>query len=104
LSILFLISEILTLIASSMPVASGPGNVNIDWLQNDTGFISNATEWQASCGSVSLCTVSNGVLIDRGNNNTWTLRSSVVPVPPALWLFGSGLLGLIGVARRKSAA
>ncbi len=26
-----------------------------------------------------------------------------VPSPAALWLFGSGLLGLIGVARRKSA-
>jgi hypothetical protein len=28
---------------------------------------------------------------------------STVPVPPALWLFGSGLLGLIGVARRRAA-
>jgi hypothetical protein len=27
-----------------------------------------------------------------------------VPVPPAVWLFGSGLLGLIGIARRKKAA
>lgn len=26
---------------------------------------------------------------------------SVVPIPSAVWLFGSGLLGLIGVARRK---
>ena len=26
---------------------------------------------------------------------------SAVPVPAALWLFGSGLIGLIGVARRK---
>jgi hypothetical protein len=26
---------------------------------------------------------------------------SAVPVPAAVWLFGSGLLGLIGVARRK---
>jgi hypothetical protein len=26
-----------------------------------------------------------------------------VPVPAAVWLFGSGLLGLVGVARRKSA-
>ena len=26
-----------------------------------------------------------------------------VPVPAAVWLFGSGLLGLIGVARRKQA-
>ena len=26
---------------------------------------------------------------------------AVVPVPAAVWLFGSGLLGLVGVARRK---
>ncbi len=30
--------------------------------------------------------------------------SSVVPVPAAVWLFGSGLLGLIGIARRRKAA
>ena len=29
---------------------------------------------------------------------------SAVPVPAAVWLFGSGLLGLVGVARRKSRA
>ncbi len=28
---------------------------------------------------------------------------SAVPVPAAAWLFGSGLLGLIGIARRKAA-
>lgn len=28
-------------------------------------------------------------------------QAAVVPVPAAVWLFGSGLLGLIGVARRK---
>jgi hypothetical protein len=26
---------------------------------------------------------------------------AVVPIPPAIWLFGSGLIGLIGIARRK---
>jgi hypothetical protein len=30
-------------------------------------------------------------------------KSSVVPVPAAVWLFGSGLLGLIGIARRRTA-
>lgn len=30
------------------------------------------------------------------------VRVSVVPIPPAVWLFGSGLIGLIGVARRKA--
>lgn len=29
---------------------------------------------------------------------------SAVPVPTAIWLFGSGLLGLVGIARRKKAA
>lgn len=29
--------------------------------------------------------------------------AAVVPVPAAVWLFGSGLLGLIGMARRKAA-
>jgi hypothetical protein len=28
---------------------------------------------------------------------------AVVPIPAAAWLFGSGLLGLIGIARRKKA-
>ena len=31
------------------------------------------------------------------------VQQTVVPVPAAVWLFGSGLLGLIGVARRKKA-
>ena len=33
--------------------------------------------------------------------STFLVRSTVVPVPAAVWLFGSGLIGLIGVARRK---
>jgi hypothetical protein len=28
----------------------------------------------------------------------------VVPIPPALWLFGTGLLGLVGMATRKKAS
>lgn len=31
------------------------------------------------------------------------LELTAVPVPAAVWLFGSGLLGLVGIARRKSA-
>ena len=29
-------------------------------------------------------------------------HASVVPVPASVWLFGSGLLGLVGVARKRS--
>ena len=31
-------------------------------------------------------------------------QAQVIPVPAAVWLFGSGLVGLIGVARRKNIA
>lgn len=32
-----------------------------------------------------------------------TVEIAAVPVPAAVWLFGSGLLGLVGIARRKMA-
>lgn len=32
------------------------------------------------------------------------IEVSAVPIPAAAWLFGSGLLGLIGIARRKKTA
>jgi hypothetical protein len=38
-----------------------------------------------------------------GNLATWVATSNVsaVPVPAAVWLFGSGLIGLVGFARRE---
>lgn len=38
-----------------------------------------------------------------GHISLATMGFSPVPLPAAAWLFGSGLLGLIGVARRKAA-
>ncbi|MFQ5643327.1 MAG: VPLPA-CTERM sorting domain-containing protein [Thiogranum sp.] len=37
-----------------------------------------------------------------GSEITVSIETSPVPVPAALWLFGSGLLGLVGIARRRS--
>lgn len=39
--------------------------------------------------------------------SSWAMQSgdvSAVPIPSAVWLFGSGLIGLVGLARRKSNA
>jgi hypothetical protein len=36
-------------------------------------------------------------------NGTTTFTGNV-PVPPAVWLFGSGLLGLVGISRRRKLA
>ena len=42
---------------------------------------------------------------DIGSGNSMYVTSvSSVPVPAAVWLFGSGLLGLVGVAKRKACA
>ena len=54
---------------------------------------------KTSCGPVEGCGVDAYF-----DNVTITTDVSAVPVPAAVWLFGSGLLGLIGVARRKHAA
>ncbi len=40
----------------------------------------------------------------NANFNLNGITPSAVPVPAAVWLFGSGLLGLVGVARRKKVA
>ena len=42
------------------------------------------------------------ISLDIGSGNSMTV-TNVVPIPAAVWLFGSGLLGLVGVARRKKA-
>lgn len=42
---------------------------------------------------------------DWEHGDIWYRSQSyeVVPIPPAVWLFGSGLVGLIGITRRKKA-
>lgn len=51
---------------------------------------------------------STGICIAEGGANacainTLTFSGTAVPVPAAAWLFGSGVLGLIGLKRRKAA-
>ena len=45
-------------------------------------------------------TYSVGGIDDLGHARLW---GAPVPIPAAVWLFGSGLLGLIGLARKKAA-
>lgn len=55
--------------------------------------------------SWALNVISNDILrMQRtGVDGQGSLKIPGVPVPAAVWLFGSGLLGLVGVARRKRA-
>lgn len=60
----------------------------------------------ASMGATAqngFATALNTLSMQFDNDMGLTAASaSVVPVPAAVWLFGSGLIGLIGVAKRKT--
>jgi len=54
--------------------------------------------------SVTMGDLSEGFpLVTGGFDNLTVVAGSVtaVPIPAAVWLFGSGLIGLIGIARRR---
>ena len=58
---------------------------------------------------IDVTSLGNFLSLDiSGNNGASALHKitnvSAVPLPAAAWLFGSGILGLVGQARRKKAA
>jgi len=59
-----------------------------DYVITDDGFVVEATDFNAFGAAIS---------------NKIGQEVGVIPVPPALYLFGSGMLGLVAVARRKQA-
>jgi len=70
----------------------------------DLGALSNSSV-NMSLDNVGGCTqlVGGDVDIQNVNLSRCAFDTTVVPVPAAVWLFGSGLIGLVGIARRKKA-
>jgi hypothetical protein len=59
---------------------------------------------QFGFNTVSSLYDASGVYYDNicwTNDGGASCPSAVIPIPAAVWLFGSGLLGLVGVARRR---
>jgi hypothetical protein len=81
----------------------GGWTFNLDTFSID---IQNADElWLSGSGMVS----GNGYTPTQANwsfsavsRTNYGMTVTAVPIPAALWLFGSGLLGLAGIARRKA--
>jgi len=102
---------------STVSSCSGP---QAGWGLTNTGPFSNvqsnlywsATEYAPITSNAWTFNFTFGLQGYNGNyisNNVggyaWAVHAGnvgVVPVPAAVWLFGSGLLGLIGIARKKA--
>jgi hypothetical protein len=60
------------------------------------------TDWEVGLvGDLDLQLQFEVTASNAGDRYFTSFAIGVVPIPPAVWLFGSGLLGLIGLARRK---
>ena len=81
------------------------GNPTANWTTYNFSTVVDASatggitlQFNSTCGAATTCFADFSI-----DNVSINADVSAVPVPAAVWLFGSGLLGLVGVARRKKA-
>lgn len=88
----------------------GYSNTSLGGVTFGTGLDTDVALLMSFLDQTNFLDIKSGQGIALGN---WNLSStgeltytavSAVPVPAAAWLFGSGLLGLVGVARRRRSA
>jgi hypothetical protein len=77
-------------------------------LFNDNQFvlaITDGFDWFEPLSWFEVAPNSNIYDITFSNGSVLSIDATptLVPVPVAIWLFGSGLIGLVGLARRKTA-
>lgn len=90
---------------------------DVGW-SNSTGFLEfTITNFSGKLCDLGWCSIAErlwfdtsgslGIVDGNGNYQSFSKKMdgiAIVPVPAAVWLLGSGLIGLAGIARRKKAA
>lgn len=76
-----------------------PGTFKVNWVIDNEPLHLVSFQW-----SHLITTADDATGQFVGFNTSWIIEGvSGIPIPAAAWLFGSGLLGLVGIARRKAA-
>jgi hypothetical protein len=96
---------------SGLNITIDPSSIEVSLVQNldstNVGVTLKLNEpLTLTTGSLLDLTTSKWEDFDGGNYPfiSGSVEPNVVPVPAAVWLFGSGLIGLLGVAKRKKPA
>lgn len=79
----------------------GPGPESNNWCLETSGGCSGTGDIREVIGNNDQGLVAQSEFYDVTDKIVF---AEVVPVPAAVWLFSSGLLGLVGIARRKKSA
>ena len=91
-----------TTVGSTLDINASLGIFSQAWHYSGNGAFGSA-DFFDTFGLV-FTPITDGVELDYGSITPAEFNlGATVPVPAAVWLFGSGLIGLIGIARRKKA-
>lgn len=83
---------------ASLPTVSGAGDIRMQFAVLRTIFFASRSSWQSAFAP-------NGIGMDSGGANTWTLRQpTALSSPGPLPLFALGFAGLVLAGRRAKAA
>lgn len=85
------------------PHSTSPGFFDIENV-NLTGIDSLVIKVTGQLNNASFTTGGYNLSVTASNAPITPPAVGAVPVPAAAWLFGSALMGLVGVSRRKSSA
>lgn len=91
--------------ADIVPISSDWTSFQIQLLESDASFSSTTTaSFETIMENVSRLAIRGEYFRLDDKEGLDNVMVNPIPIPAAVWLFSSGLVGLIGISRRKKAA